>query len=278
MKIAHIIDAIQSNRVRITDHADEEAAADPAARNPYEPNLPNPAGAGSNQQADLATPPRGDGPWPGVVVLQDAFGMTDGLRGHTERLATAGYVAVAPRLYTARGGGPRCVASVFRAMTSGEGPVFDDIDAARGWPAGRDHCTGTIGVIGFCHGAGFGLIAAARHHLPATAPNYCHVPTEPEPDLEGISPVVASFGARHVALKGHPERLAAPLVEPGPCDTRRHHNLSGLPRLLDSPRLKLCILFVVKGRCSSRECFKRGRVRWTSGALLFHRSLARYRG
>jgi carboxymethylenebutenolidase len=96
------------------------------------PDLHIPAGAGSHQQAYLATPPLGTGPWPGVVVLQDAFGMTDDLREHTDRLATAGYVAVAPRLYTARGGGPRCVAAVFRAMTSGVGPVFDDIDAARG--------------------------------------------------------------------------------------------------------------------------------------------------
>jgi carboxymethylenebutenolidase len=175
------------------------------------PDLHIPAGAGSHQQAYLATPPLGEGPWPGVVVLQDAFGMTDDLREHTDRLATAGYVAVAPRLYTARGGGPRCVAAVFRAMASGNGPVFDDIDAARGWLADRDDCTGRVGVIGFCQGGGFALIAAARHDFAATAPNYGHVPTDAERDLEGICPVVASFGARDVALKGHPERLEAAL-------------------------------------------------------------------
>ena len=129
------------------------------------PDLHIPAGAGSHQQAYLATPPVGEGPWPGVVVLQDAFGMTDDLREHTDRLATAGYVAVAPRLYTPRGGGPRCVAAVFRSMTSGTGPVFDDIDAARGWLAGREDCTGRVGVIGFCQGGGFALLAGGTPRL-----------------------------------------------------------------------------------------------------------------
>jgi carboxymethylenebutenolidase len=37
------------------------------------------------------------------------------------------------------------------------------------------------------------------------------VPTDAERELEGICPVVASFGARDVSLKGHPERLEAAL-------------------------------------------------------------------
>ena len=166
-----------------------------------------PASAGSHQQAYLAVPPVGPGPYPGVVVLQDAFGMTDDLREHTDRLAAAGYLAVAPRLYTARGGGPRCVAAVMRAMASNQGPVFDDIDAARSWLTARDDCTGRVGVIGFCQGGGFALISAARHDFAAAAPNYGQIPTDAERELEGACPVVASFGGRDPALKGAGDQL-----------------------------------------------------------------------
>ncbi|ANY06648.1 dienelactone hydrolase family protein [Pseudonocardia sp. HH130630-07] len=175
------------------------------------PELQVPASAGGRQRAHLAVPPVGDGPYPGVVVLQDALGATADLRAHTERLATAGYLAVAPALYTARGGGPRCIAGVMRSMRSGSGPVFDDIEAVRSWLAARDDCTGTIGVIGFCQGGGFALLSAARHDYAAAAPNYGMLPDDPERDLAGICPTVASFGARDPILKGAGPRLESAL-------------------------------------------------------------------
>jgi carboxymethylenebutenolidase len=176
------------------------------------PDLYIPASAGSHQSAYLAVPPVGDGPFPGVVVLQDAFGVGENIKDHAERLAAAGYLAVAPRIYTARGGGPKCVAATLKAMNSGEGPVFDDIEAARSWLAGRDDCTGRVGVIGFCQGGTFALLSAARHDYAAAAPNYGMVPEDAETDLAGICPVVASFGARDSMLRGHPERLEAALT------------------------------------------------------------------
>ena len=60
------------------------------------PDLHIPASAGSHQSAYLAVPPVGDGPFPGVVVLQDAFGVREDLRDHAERLAAAGYLAGRP--------------------------------------------------------------------------------------------------------------------------------------------------------------------------------------
>lgn len=179
------------------------------------PDLHIPAAENSHQRAYLAVPPVGEGPYPGVVVLQDLFGLTDQIRAHADRLAAAGYLAVVPGIYTARGGGPRCVAAVMRSMVSLQGSVYDDIEAARSWLVAREDCTGRVGVIGFCQGGGFALTSAARHDYAAAAPNYGHVPEDAETELAGICPVVASFGGRDRSLRGHPERLVGALTRMG---------------------------------------------------------------
>ncbi|MCU1693120.1 MAG: Carboxymethylenebutenolidase [Frankiales bacterium] len=164
-------------------------------------------------RAHLAVPPVGDGPWPGVVVLHEAFGLTDDVRQQADRLAAAGYLAVAPDLFT-DGGALRCLKSVFGALNRGSGPAVDDITAVREWLAGRDDCTGTVGVIGFCMGGGFALLMAARG-FDASAPNYGPLPKDPAAALAGACPVVASYGRRDVGLRGAAAQLEQALTAAG---------------------------------------------------------------
>ncbi|MGH3626629.1 MAG: dienelactone hydrolase family protein, partial [Sciscionella sp.] len=143
-------------------------------------------------------------PWPGVVVVHDVLGVSDDVRQITDRFATAGYLALAPDLYS-RGGMVRCVKAVFSQLLAAKGRAFDDVDAARNLLAGREDCTGKVGVVGFCMGGGFALVAAARE-FDASAPYYGPLPKD-ESIFDGACPIVASYGRRDRGFAGAAGKL-----------------------------------------------------------------------
>jgi carboxymethylenebutenolidase len=168
----------------------------------------------------LAVPPASPGPWPGVVVIHEVFGLNRDIRGHAERMAALGYLALAPDLFQGR---PwmRCVAGAIRQLRAGTGPAFEAIDASRRWLAERPDCTGKTGVIGFCLGGGFALLCAPRGEFSAAAVNYGEVPEDAERVLAGSCPVVASYGSRDPMGAGPPKRLDEALTALGvPHDVR----------------------------------------------------------
>jgi carboxymethylenebutenolidase len=157
--------------------------------------------------------PRGDGPFPGVVVVMDALGMSDDIRLAADRLGAEGYLAFAPDLYSGRG--IRCVVATLKASRSGGGEAYEDIEAARQWLSARDDCTGRIGIIGFCMGGGFALLSAPRYDFAAASVNYGEVPEDATERLAGACPVVASYGKRDRELPGRAQRLQEALTALG---------------------------------------------------------------
>ena len=159
----------------------------------------------------LAVPAEGAGPWPGVVVIHEAFGLNADIRGKADQMAAHGYVALAPDLFERRAW-ILCVRNAFTQIRAQSGPAFETLDAARSFLAGRADCTGHTGVIGFCMGGGFALLCATRNGFSAAAINYGEVPKNAEAALTGACPVVGSFGARDLMGTSHPERLQRALT------------------------------------------------------------------
>ncbi|MEO9137969.1 MAG: dienelactone hydrolase family protein [Jatrophihabitans sp.] len=168
------------------------------------------AGGSRTLHGYLVEPDRA-GPWPGVVMLHEAFGLNDMMRRQADRLASAGYLTLAPDLFS-DGGARRCLVSTFRAMFAGQGKAVEDIEAARTHLLGLTACTGKVGVIGFCMGGGFALVVANRG-FDAAAPNYGTVPRRPTEALRGACPMVASYGAKDITMRGAATKLERTLTE-----------------------------------------------------------------
>lgn len=162
------------------------------------------------------------GPWPGVVVVHDLFGLSDDMREQADWLAAAGYLAVIPDLHAGESV-VRCVKGFFAQLTAQRGPVFERIEAVRSELASTADCTGRVGVIGYCAGGGFALVLAGRPGWSVASVNYGMVPENVAEILAGACPIVASFGGKDRGLRGAAETVRRTASEAGvPADVKEY--------------------------------------------------------
>ena len=175
-------------------------------------DIPGLGGASAGLTGEFVLP-AGEGPWPGVVLVHEAFGVNDVMRRQAERFARAGYIALMPDLFT-EGGARKCLSQTFRELNSGTGRSFADIESARQLLIARQDCTGEVGIIGFCMGGGFALAAASLGFGVASA-NYGRLPREIDRALAGACPIVGSYGGTDSSLKGAAKKLDDSLTRLG---------------------------------------------------------------
>lgn len=150
---------------------------------------------GSEAHGYLATPASGSGP--GLIVIQEWWGLTDHVKDVTDRFAGEGFVALAPDLFGGR--------TTHDADEAGKLMQELPVDgAARDLGGAVDHLLGhdavtsqKVGAVGFCMGGGFVLVLAALQgdRIGAAVPYY-GVGGYDQVDLSGISaPILGHFGS-----------------------------------------------------------------------------------
>ena len=178
--------------------------------------------------------PQGEGPWPAVVMVFEAFGLTDVMRRQVDRLAGMGYLVLMPDIFV-DGGVRKCIRATFSAITSGQGRAWVDVEAARAYLAARDDCNGKVGILGFCMGGGFALVAASGRGFDAASVNYGPPPRDLHKVLTDPCPIVASYGHKDLTQRGAAAKLEAELSTRGVPHDVKEYPTAGHSFLNDAP-------------------------------------------
>jgi carboxymethylenebutenolidase len=146
---------------------------------------------GSKAGGYLAVPKGGSGP--GVIVIQEWWGLVDHIQRVCDRFAAEGFVALAPDLYhgqKVRVGEPDEAGKAMMAMKMDRAArdMSGAVDELRRRGSGE-----RVGVIGFCMGGGLALVLATQRPdaVAAVVPCYGIIPwPDAQPDYSALSAAV----------------------------------------------------------------------------------------
>lgn len=134
-----------------------------------------PSADGRSFRAYVARPERGSGP--GLVLLQEAFGVTDFMRAMADRYADEGYVVAVPDLYWRSEPGVELTDSDFdRAMELYQqldiDTAIEDIAATIAVVRAMPAHAGGVGAVGYCLGGRLAVLTAARTDVACAVAYY----------------------------------------------------------------------------------------------------------
>lgn len=175
---------------------------------------PSPKGHG-DVRAYLVKPANAQADVPAVVVVHENRGLNPYIEDVARRLATEGFIALAPDGLSSKGGYPGND-DEGRELQKQADPekLMNDFFAALEFMRGFKGSTGTVGMVGFCYGGGVVNAAAVAYpELGAAVPFYGRQPRPEEvanikaPILlhyaENDNNVNAGWPAYEAALKQH---------------------------------------------------------------------------
>ena len=141
----------------------------------------------------LAVPESGKGP--GVIVLQEWWGLDDHIRSYCDRFAAEGFLALAPDLYRGETTEqPDEAEQKMMAMSMDQ--VEKDMRGAVDHLAEHEAYDGSgLGSVGFCLGGGLSVWAATANPKVDAVVTYYYVMPHGKPDFSKVdAPVLGHFG------------------------------------------------------------------------------------
>jgi len=162
---------------------------------------------GGTDQGYLATPAEG-GKGPGLIVIQEYWGLVPHIKAVADRFAHEGFVALAPDLYHGKTvDEPDEAAKMMMTLNMDQ--------AARDMSGAVDEVlkhssTDKVGILGFCMGGGLALLLATQRPdvVVACVPFYGVIPPGgPQPDWAAMTAAVQGHYAGNDSSAG-PEAVA----------------------------------------------------------------------
>jgi carboxymethylenebutenolidase len=149
---------------------------------------------GGNASGYLARPGR---PGPGIIVIQEWWGLVPHIEDVAERFAHAGFVALAPDLYHGKTtSSPDEAGKLMMSLRIDE--AARDIDGAVSYLLARPEVNAAkAGVIGFCMGGALSLYAASRNRKIGACVVFYGIHPNVKPDLSALeAPVLGIYAGK----------------------------------------------------------------------------------
>ena len=136
------------------------------------------AADGGGFSAYVAKPTRT--PAPGLVVIQEIFGVNQVMRDLCDGFAAQGYLAVCPDLFWRQQPGIQLTDKTQEdwnrasALMNGmdQDKAVEDLKGTLGWLRGNPDCAGKAGSVGYCLGGRLAFLMAARSDADANVSYY----------------------------------------------------------------------------------------------------------
>jgi carboxymethylenebutenolidase len=124
--------------------------------------------------------PKGAGKAPGMIVIQEIFGINGNIRAICDDYAAQGYIAIAPDLFwrqepgiqldsTTKDGWARAM-ELFQGFSETKG--VEDLIATLGWLRTQPRVAEKVGCVGYCLGGKLAYLMATRSDIDASVGYY----------------------------------------------------------------------------------------------------------
>ena len=167
-------------------------------------SVPRANGKGKGTMESFLATPEGAGPFPGLIVIHEIFGLNDNIRGIASRFAEQGYAALAVDLFSNRNR-VVCMMQIIHGMMIRplHNTMLSDLQSTmaflRGQPSVDPNRTG---VVGFCMGGGYALQLAVTDKGMKAASSFYGATPKPLAAFAQSCPIIGSYPEKDFSAEG----------------------------------------------------------------------------